>query len=157
MPQVQRILVKSSAGSYEVVCGARVLSRFAIELTRLGKFSSVHCGNFRKVWTAIGKQVLRGLRGLNPRVHKFNDREDAKNLQSVEAMARVSSERGADRGAVLIAVGGGVVGDVAGFCGSEPTCAESRWCRCRTTMVAQTDSADRRQDRRESAGREETW
>jgi 3-dehydroquinate synthase len=140
MPRVQRILVKSSAGSYEVVCGDGVLARFAAELARLGNFSSVHVATSAKVWAAAGKQVLRGLRGLNPRVHKFNDREAAKNLQSVEAITRSLVKAGADRRAVLIAVGGGVVGDVAGFVAASYLRAIAL-VQVPTTLVAQTDSA----------------
>src|SRR5690348_17240039 len=140
MPRVQRILVKSSAGSYEVVCGEGVLARLAARLARLGKFSSVHVATSAKVWAAVGKQFLRGLRGLHPRVHKFNDREDAKNLQSVGAIARSLVKAGADRRAVLIAVGGGVVGDVAGFAAASYLRGIAL-VQVPTTLVAQTDSA----------------
>jgi 3-dehydroquinate synthase len=140
MSRVRRILVKSSAGSYEVVCCGSALSRFAVELRRLGKFSSVHVATSAKVWAAVGKQVLRGLRGLNPRVHKFNDREAAKNLRSVEAIARSLVKAGADRRAVLIAVGGGVVGDVAGFAAASYLRGIAL-VQVPTTLVAQTDSA----------------
>jgi 3-dehydroquinate synthase len=140
MPRVQRILVKSSAGSYEVVCGESVLSRFAVELARLGKSSSLHIATSAKVWAAVGKQVLHGLHGLNPRVHKFNDREDAKDLRSVETIARSLVKAGADRRAVLIAVGGGVVGDVAGFVAASYLRGVAL-VQVPTTLVAQTDSA----------------
>jgi 3-dehydroquinate synthase len=140
MPRVQRILVKSSAGSYAVVCGNGVLARFAAELARLGKFSGVHIATSAKVWTAVRKQVLRGLHGLHPHVHKFNDCEAAKDLQTVEAIARSLVKAGADRRAVLIAVGGGVVGDVAGFAAASYLRGIAL-VQVPTTLVAQTDSA----------------
>src|SRR5215470_17216103 len=115
MPGTKRILVKSSAGSYPVVCGAGASRRLAKELMRLENVSSVHVVTSRKAWASVGKHVLRGLRAAKPHVHTFDDREAAKNLRSVEVIARSLVKAGADRRGVVIAVGGGVVGDVAGF------------------------------------------
>jgi 3-dehydroquinate synthase len=140
MPRVQRILVNSSAGSYPVVCGAGVLARFAAELRRVGKFSSVQVVTSPKVWAAVGKQVLSGLRGVPVHLHKFNDAEAAKNLRSFAAILRNLVEAGADRRAVVVAVGGGVVGDVAGFAAASYLRGVAL-VQVPTTLVAQTDSA----------------
>ena len=140
MPPVQRILVNSSAGSYPVVCGAGVLGRFAAELGRVGKFSSVQVVTSPKVWTAVGKHVVKGLRGMPAHVHKFNDAEAAKNLRSFAAILRSLVEAGADRRSVVVAVGGGVVGDVAGFAAASYLRGVAL-VQVPTTLVAQTDSA----------------
>jgi len=137
---MKRILVKSSAGSYSVVCGAGSLARLGAELQRVGKFSSVQVVTSSKVWTAVGKQVLRGLRGVNAQVHKFNDAEAAKNLRSVATIARSLVKAGADRRCVVVAVGGGVVGDVAGFAAASYLRGVAL-VQVPTTLVAQTDSA----------------
>jgi 3-dehydroquinate synthase len=137
---MKRILVKSSAGSYSVVCGAGSLARLATELRRVGKFSSVQIVTSSKVWTAVGKQVIRGLRGVNAKVHKFNDAEAAKNLSSVATIARSLVKAGADRHCVVVAVGGGVVGDVAGFAAASYLRGVAL-VQVPTTLVAQTDSA----------------
>src|SRR5215472_2372819 len=115
MPRTKRILVESSAGSYSVVCGAGALSRLSRELQRSGDFSSVHAVTLPGVWSAVGKHVMRGLRGINAHVHKFNDAEAAKNVKTVEAIARSLVKAGADRRAVVIAVCGGVVRHVPRF------------------------------------------
>jgi len=140
MPRTKRILVKSSAGKYAVVCGTGSLARLDSELRKLGNFSSVHVVTSSKVWNATGKSVLRGLDGLKPRVHKFDDSEAAKNLTSVEKIARSLVSAGADRRAMVIAVGGGVVGDVAGFAAASYLRGVAL-AQVPTTLVAQTDSA----------------
>ena len=66
MINTKRILVKSSAGMYAVVCGAGALMRLSTEIARIGKFSSVHVVTSPKVWSAVRKSVLRGLRGVRP-------------------------------------------------------------------------------------------
>src|SRR6516225_10664507 len=140
MPPVQRILVNSSAGSYPVVCGAGVLGRFAAELGRVGKFSSVQVVTSPKVWAAVGKHVVKGLRGMPAHIHKFNDAEAAKNLRSFAAILRNLVAAGADRRSVVVAVGGGVVGDVAGFAAASYLRGVAL-VQVPTTLVAQTDSA----------------
>ena len=140
MPRTKRILVKSSAGNYAVVCGTGSLARLDTELRRLEDFSSAHVVTSAKVWKAAGKNVLRGLGRLKACLHKFEDAEAAKNLRSVEKIARSLVDAGADRRAVVIAVGGGVVGDVAGFAAASYLRGVSL-VQVPTTLVAQTDSA----------------
>jgi 3-dehydroquinate synthase len=137
----KRILVKSSAGMYAAVCGAGALMRLSVEIAKIGNFSSVHVVTSPKVWSAVGKNVLRGLRGLEPAtIHKFDDAEAKKNLKSVESIARSLVKSGADRHALVIAVGGGVVGDVAGFAAASYLRGVAL-VQVPTTVVAQTDSA----------------
>jgi 3-dehydroquinate synthase len=140
MAKTKRILVKSAAGTYSVVCGHGVLARLGAGIARLGKFSSVHVVTSEKVWAATGKKVTRGLRGLEAHIHKSDDRETAKTLANVEKIARALVKAGADRHAVVIAVGGGVVGDVAGFAAASYLRGIAL-VQVPTTVVAQTDSA----------------
>ncbi len=53
--------------------------------------------------------------GLDSRIFLLDDGEDAKNLESVERLCRGFSCWGLTRADVVVAVGGGVVTDVAGF------------------------------------------
>src|SRR5260370_6561770 len=114
--KMKRISVKSSAGPYSIVSGAGVIRRAAKEIAALGRFSSIHVVSAPKVWRAVRKTVQRGLR-LSKRspIHLFDDAESAKNLRSVEHITRSLCRAGADRESLIVAVGGGVVGDVAGF------------------------------------------
>ena len=141
MKKTKRILVKSSAGNYAVVCGASVLARLRAEIAKLGKFSSVHVVTSPKVWAVVGKQVLCGLGGPKAaKVLTFDDAETRKDLKSVEAITRGLVRAGADRHSVVIAVGGGVVGDVAGFAAASYLRGVAL-VQVPTTLVAQTDSA----------------
>lgn len=139
--KIKRITVKSSAGSYTVVAGAGAISRAGKEIAALGHFSSVHLISSPKVWRAAGKTVQRELRLSNRGViHLFNDAESAKNLRSVEQISRSLSRAGADRKSLVIAVGGGVVGDVAGFAAASFFRGVAL-VHIPTTLVAQVDSS----------------
>lgn len=137
----RRIVVQSSAGSYSVVCGAGMLRHAAREIAKLGKFSSIRVVSSAKVWRVIGKSVQLGV-GVKNRgaVHLMDDRESVKNLRTVEWLTRDLLKGGADRKSLLIAVGGGVVGDVAGFVAASYLRGVAL-VHVPTTVVAQVDSS----------------
>lgn len=137
----KRILVNASAGRYTILCGTGVLHRASEEIRRLGKFSRIHVVSSPKVWRAVGKRVLHGLGPKNVHAkHLINDAESAKNLSAVEKLARSLVRAGIDRHSLIIAVGGGVVGDVAGFAAS--ACLRGvALVQIPTTLIAQVDSA----------------
>jgi 3-dehydroquinate synthase len=139
--KIQRIPVKSSAGDYSVVAGAGAVRHAAREIAKLGRFSSVHVVSSPKVWRAVGNTVRRGLHlsGSNS-VHFMNDAESAKNLHTLELLSRSLVKSSADRKSVIVAVGGGVVGDVAGFVAASLLRGVTL-VHVPTTVVAQVDSS----------------
>ena len=136
-----RISVKSSAGAYSILCGVGILQRAAKEIAALGKFSSIHVVSSPKVWRAVGKIVKRGLQTHASRaVHLMNDAEAQKNLHTVESVSSALVKAGADRRSLLVAVGGGVVGDVVGFAAASYLRGVAL-VQVPTTLVAQVDSS----------------
>ena len=139
--QAHSIRVHASAGDYSVACGPGILRQAGRVIEKLGRFTSVHILSSPKVWRAVAGTVRRGISpAYEPKVHLFNDAETAKNLRTVEEMARRLVRAGADRKALLIAVGGGVVGDVAGFVAASYLRGVAL-VQVPTTVVAQVDSA----------------
>jgi 3-dehydroquinate synthase len=136
----KRIPVQSSSGEYSILCGA-ALRNATKELRRLGDFSRIHVVSSPKVWRAVRHPVLRALgRNGASRLHLMNDAEPAKTLSTAEKLHRSLVRSGIDRHSLLIAVGGGVVGDVAGFVAS--TCLRGiPLVQIPTTLIAQVDSA----------------
>ncbi len=139
--KAKRIPVKSSAGAYSVLCGAGILHHAAKAIAKLGRFSSVHVVSSPKVWRAVGKSVQRGFAAhKSTAVHLMNDAEVRKNLRTVEIVSRALVNSGADRNSLLVAVGGGVVGDIAGFAASSYLRGVAL-VQVPTTLVAQVDSS----------------
>src|SRR6266404_1658091 len=139
--KIKRISVKSTAGPYSIVCGAGVIRRAAREIAALGRFSSVHIVSSPKVWRAVGKTVHRGLHlSKHGPIHLFDDAESAKNLRSVEHLTRSLCRAGADRKSLVVAVGGGVIGDVAGFAAAS-FLRGLKLVHVPTTLVSQVDSS----------------
>jgi shikimate kinase/3-dehydroquinate synthase len=82
--------------------------------------------------------ALHRLRGVGEAA--IHPGEAAKNLQSAEWVMRRMAEAGVGHDDVVAAVGGGVVGDLAGFCAAVYQ-RGIRHVQVPTTLVAQVDSA----------------
>jgi 3-dehydroquinate synthase len=93
----------------------------------------------RKRW---GSKFLASLKsaGFAPEVIAMPDGEPSKRLATVEVMAEKLARLGADRKAVIIALGGGVVGDVAGLLASLYM-RGVEFVQVPTTVLAQVDAS----------------
>ena len=139
--KTKAILVRAATGKYSVVCRRGALEQAQKEIARLGKFSSVQILSSPLVWHALEKKIRQGISArLAPNVHLFDDAESEKNLQSVEGLAQSLVSTEADRHALVVAIGGGVVGDVGGFVAASYLRGISV-VHVPTTLVAQVDSA----------------
>jgi 3-dehydroquinate synthase len=138
---MQAIRVKSSAGSYGVECGRGALARLNRAIGGLGDSTGTFVLSSPRVWHACGHAIAARVRRKDVRaVVLFDDAEPAKRMATVEGIARQLVRAGADRRAVVVAVGGGVVGDVAGFAAATYL-RGVRLVHVPTTVVAQVDSA----------------
>jgi 3-dehydroquinate synthase len=138
MPNIR---IPSAAGAYDVYCGAGVLRRTGSLLARVRDTTGVFVLSSPTVWQHCGRGTIRSLAKHKPiKVILFDDSEASKDLQTIESLARQLVHAGADRRAAIVAVGGGVVGDVAGFA-SATYLRGVRVVHVPTTLVAQVDSS----------------
>jgi 3-dehydroquinate synthase len=135
------IRILSATGAYAVDCGPGALGRTGSLLSRLREVTGVFVLSSPIVWGHWGRAVTRALAKHKPaRVILFDDSEMSKNLQRIESLTRQLVRGGADRRAAIVAVGGGVVGDVAGFAAATYL-RGVRIIHVPTTLVAQVDSS----------------
>ncbi len=124
-----------------MVCAKGALRNAGRRITELRPTTGVFVLSSPRVWRHWGAAVERALRSAGrPRTILFDDREAAKNLSTFEKVCRALSKAGADRKAVVVAVGGGVVGDVAGFVAASYL-RGVHLVHIPTTLVGQVDSA----------------
>jgi 3-dehydroquinate synthase len=119
---VKKIRVKLKDNGYRVLVARGLLRRAGAELRRILPTSNsqlfvITSPNVRSHW---GEQLEDSLKHekLGYQFLEMNDGEPAKRLQTVEQLAEQMVARGGDRKALLVAFGGGVVGDSAGFLAS---------------------------------------
>jgi 3-dehydroquinate synthase len=157
---VKTFHITSQAHAYKVVVGRgawRTLRRFP-----LSAYSSIFILTERGLWQKWGRLFLqeaglsnRGSAGILPARGRSHNRglhakrvenlfvpagEPSKSLNMVERVAGGLLKRGADRHSLLIAVGGGVLGDLGGFVASSYMRGID-YINVPTTLLAQVDSA----------------
>jgi 3-dehydroquinate synthase len=136
-----RIQVRSATGRYDVVYGGELLGRAAREIQSLGEQTGIYLLISPRVARRWRRPLELALRAANLRATIiFDDREVVKNIATVDRLCRRLVRAGADRRAVIVAVGGGVVGDVGGFVAASYL-RGVRLVHVPTTLVAQVDSA----------------
>lgn len=135
---MQRFRVAAEKFTYDVVVGRgawRVLRHFAP-----ARYSSVFVLTERRLWKGWGKLFFQESGLVNARCVFVPSGETSKTLRMVERVASEFLQDGADRHSLLVAFGGGVVGDLGGFVAS--TYMRGIDCvQVPTTVVAQVDSA----------------
>jgi 3-dehydroquinate synthase len=138
---ITRIQVRSAAGPYAVVYGRGLLRRAATEIRALGENTGVYLLTSSRVARRWRRPIESVLRSANLReTIVFDDREVSKNMTTVDRLCRQLVRAGVERRAIIVAVGGGVVGDVCGFVAASYL-RGVRLVHVPTTLVAQVDSA----------------
>jgi len=133
-----RIDVASSRGAYPVLVGAGSLSALPRLLGDMDLADAVTVVSCSPVWRLHARR-LRGVRAARTPV-LIPDGERAKTLATVARIYDALLARRMDRSGTLLAFGGGVVGDVAGFAAASYL-RGIRLVQIPTTVLAQVDSA----------------
>lgn len=142
---MQTIRVETPSARYEVHTGTGLLKTLAARLQRVAHPlpQSVFLLTSPVIWALWGETVLRSFdaaRIPSPTVLFLPAGERFKTLASVEKLASQMALASGDRGSLLIAFGGGIVGDVGGFLAA----IYMRGIACiqvPTTLLAQVDSS----------------
>jgi 3-dehydroquinate synthase len=137
---MKKIRVRAANGAYEVLCGRGALAELPRVLARVGGRNSVFVISSPRVWRHCGARIERILGASRRNTILMNDGETSKNLSTVERACRDLVRAGADRRALILAVGGGVVGDVAGYVAASYARGIAL-VHAPTTVMAQVDSA----------------
>lgn len=138
---MQTIRVKTISASYDVVAGSGLLKTLAPRISRaVGKLPRrVFLVTSEQIWALWGEAFCASFE--EPPVALFLPAgERFKTLGSVEKLARQMASAGADRGSLLIAFGGGIVGDVGGFLAAVYM-RGIRYVQVPTTFLSQVDSS----------------
>ena len=133
-----RIDVRSEHATYPVLIGPRVLSALPALLKSQGLTGEMIVVSCPPVWRAQGSRIAAMAGKAGPAL--IADGERAKTLASVTRIYETLVKRRLDRSAVLVAFGGGVIGDVAGFAAATYL-RGIRLVQVPTTLLAQVDSA----------------
>lgn len=118
---LNRVSVTTSSRTYDVLIGHELLREAGTHIRAVlpdaRRCFVVTNPVVRKLWSGIVTEALAGA-GFEVIFLEMEDGERAKTMASVEDLAGKMMAKEADRHSVICALGGGVVGDVAGFLAS---------------------------------------
>ncbi|HLK18777.1 MAG TPA: 3-dehydroquinate synthase [Bryobacteraceae bacterium] len=106
-------VVETPARSYPILVERGGVSKLSEYIpTRAG---TVFLVTTEDVWQLHGRTLLAAFGDRKPETLIFPGGETRKRIAEVEALAEQMVEKGGDRSSIVVAVGGGIVTDVAGF------------------------------------------
>lgn len=142
MKKIKVNLDKRVSSSYEIYIGYDILDRIGLIIAKNLPARHYVVVSDSIVAPLYGQPLLSRLRGMGLSVDMvdFPAGEKSKNISTTLAIVERLLELGADRSSALLALGGGVVGDMTGFIAS--TFMRSvPYINIPTTLMAQVDSS----------------
>ena len=143
---MQRLNVRLAAAKhrYEIKIGRRTLPELGAEIHNClpHRARRVAVISNRKVFSLYGAQTLKSLRAADYDVSHWlmGDGEQYKTLATIQKALLFLSETGLERTDAVVALGGGVVGDLAGFAAATYLRGVA-FLQVPTTLIAQIDSS----------------
>ena len=134
--------VDLASRSYPIYIGTNLLEQTAIFEPHLKSSTTVFIVSNTTVAPLYAKTLTNTLTqlGKTVRLLELPDGESFKDWQHLQLIFDELLEHGADRQSMIVALGGGVVGDMAGF-GAASFMRGIRFIQVPTTLLAQVDSS----------------
>ncbi len=139
---VEKIIVNLAERSYPIIIGAKFLDNIAPHFDDVSFPKRVALVSNPKIYSFYGKGVTESLVSAGYSVHKIlvPDGEEYKTLQTLEQIFDELIGHNFDRTTGLIALGGGVIGDMVGFAAAT-FLRGVPFAQIPTTLLAQVDSS----------------
>lgn len=142
MRSIKVNLDKKTLSSHEIRIGNSILDRMALLIAKNHKAGRYIIVTDDNVGPLHGSGLIAVLKtaGLTVDMIEFPAGEHSKNIDTAVEIAEKLLDLGADRNSLLLALGGGVVGDMAGFVASI-FMRSVPYIQIPTTLLAQVDSS----------------
>ena len=132
----------SASKTYDILIGSGILKELGVQVQSLGKAQKVCLVSETSVFPLWGETALSSLKdaGFDVCSYVFPAGEESKNGENLLKLLNFLAENGLTRSDILVALGGGVTGDLAGFAAS---CflRGIRFVQVPTTLLAAVDSS----------------
>ncbi len=132
----------SASKTYDILIGPGILKELGVQVQSLGKAQKVCLVSETNVFPLWGEAALSSLKdaGFDVCSYVFPAGEESKNGENLLKLLNFLAENGLTRSDILVALGGGVTGDLAGFAAS---CflRGIRFVQVPTTLLAAVDSS----------------
>ncbi|MBT6069232.1 3-dehydroquinate synthase [Candidatus Peregrinibacteria bacterium] len=142
MPVLTLIQERKKDKGYKITISGGLLAKLPKKLKKQFNHSKYVIITDTTVRRLLGKKLLTDLRAANidAELFSFKPSEESKTLKTVETLLNKMFKARCDRGTCVIALGGGIVGDIAGFVASTYMRGIDV-IQVPTTLLAMTDAA----------------
>ncbi|WP_446745827.1 3-dehydroquinate synthase [Silvibacterium acidisoli] len=140
---MKTIKVKTASASYPVHVGSGLVAKLGREAEKLlrAPAAKIFLLTSPEIWALWGKTVAKSFAAARqPNVLFLAPGETHKRMGQIERLANAMAEAGADRSSLLIALGGGIIGDMGGFLAAIYMRGID-YVQVPTTLLAQVDSS----------------
>lgn len=139
---IRTVPVDLGEKSYQIYIGDHILSEIGPYVKKLGVGPKIMVVTNPTVRGLYGKIVVESLAGagLEVIIGEIPDGEEYKSLESAKSLYDIAFDNGMDRKSVVLALGGGVIGDLAGFVAATYM-RGIPLIQVPTTLLAQVDSS----------------
>ena len=137
-----KTITVSASREYQVLIGAGLLSTLGQETSKLSRVRKAAVVSDSQVWPLYGRAAVHSLEqdGIETVSFVFPAGEASKNGQTYLELLNFLAENHLTRTDILIALGGGVVGDLTGFAAATYL-RGIRYIQVPTTLLAAVDSS----------------
>ena len=138
MPRSIQIDVSTASRAYRVHVGKNLVSRLDTLVKQAGGTGRRFVVSSPTIWKLYGGVIEKVLK--KPQTILIPDGERSKTLRTVSRLYEPLIQAGADRSITIVAVGGGVIGDMVGFAAAT-FLRGVQLAHVPTTLLAQVDSS----------------
>jgi 3-dehydroquinate synthase len=142
--QTVHVRLPAQPTKYDIKIGSGLIAQAGERLRAVVKSRSQRAAviSNKKVFALFGEALMRALRSskFEVTVWLMKDDEQHKSLRSLEQALNFFSESGIERDDIVVALGGGVVGDLAGFAAATYLRGVA-FIQIPTTLLAQIDAS----------------
>ena len=139
--RTMKLIVKTDTQNYPIIIGSNLISKFSLII----KNNSIQ---FNKCLLVVDKKIPKkminklknSLKKKEIYLHFINAKEKNKNLRTASNIIKILLDRNFSRQDCLIAIGGGITGDVGGFAASLFK-RGLQFINIPTTLLSQVDSS----------------
>jgi len=141
-PRSFKLCIPQKTCEYAIVIGTGLLENLGRRLRTVTDAKRVMVVSDRRVFGLYGKTAVNslGAAGFEVKTTVFVPGESSKNLKTVSRLYNACLGAKMERGSVVVALGGGVVGDLAGFLAAT-LLRGVRYVQVPTTLLSQVDSS----------------
>ncbi len=136
-----KIIVKTKSKSYPIYFGNNNLSRVGKLIKKnLPNVKNIIIVSDKKLPPKLLKKLSKSLKGYNPKIYKLRVSEKIKSFKFSNKLIEIFLNKNLNRSDCVIALGGGIIGDLVGFVASL-TKRGVKFINIPSTLLAQVDAS----------------